>query len=133
MRKISGAVKRVPLWGRTFLVSMLVLIGVAPFSVFMSEFMMLKAAFSNGRYVLFALFLLGTIAIFISMLQYVLNMSFAGGHAAAAQAGMRVRAADKIMVVLIIAVLLVTGLWLTPVFRQFLESAALTVESGIRI
>ena len=44
MHAISGALRADRLWGLALLVSLLALIGVAPFSIFMSEYQLLRAA-----------------------------------------------------------------------------------------
>jgi hydrogenase-4 component F len=132
MRKISGVMKRMPVWGGAFLVSMLVLIGVAPFSVFMSEFLIVKAAFDKERYLLFALFMLGTIVIFISMLKYVLDMVFKPGIEVS-KSPENVKPADKIIILVCFAALLLAGLWIPPEFLTFLRSAAAIIESGIKL
>ncbi|MBI9109157.1 MAG: hypothetical protein JEZ04_20600 [Spirochaetales bacterium] len=132
MRKISGVMKRMPVWGSAFFVSVLVLIGVAPFSVFMSEFMIVRAAFRQGRYLLFGLFMLGTIAIFISMLKYTLDMVFKPGLEDDGSPE-KVRLSNMIIIIGSIAVLLTFGLWMPPQFLDFLESAAAIIETGIKI
>jgi len=132
MRKISGLMARMPVWGSAFLVSMFVLIGVAPFSVFMSEFWIVKAAFDEGQYLLFGLFMLGTIAIFISMLKYVLDMLFKPGIEAAGKME-GVKTPDMLIIIIFISVLLAAGLWIPPPFLAFLENAASIIETGIRL
>lgn len=66
MKQISAASERVPLWGWTFFLSIMVLIGVAPFAVFMSEFLIIKEAFFQGRYVVVGLFLFCVLAVFLA-------------------------------------------------------------------
>src|SRR5713226_5790680 len=48
MHAISGALRADSLWGIALLVSLLALIGVAPFSIFMSEYQLLRAAVGAG-------------------------------------------------------------------------------------
>jgi hydrogenase-4 component F len=130
MRHITAAVRRMPWWGAAFFVSILVLIGVAPFSVFTSEFLVVKEAFHSGRYAVFCLFLFSVIAIFISALKYAMNVSFGSETQ---KAGERLRLADKGTIILIILALLVLGLWIPSPFAEFLRNCATLVEHGVRL
>jgi hydrogenase-4 component F len=132
MRQMSGAATRVPLWGTAFFVAMLVLVGVAPFSVFMSEFIILKEAFYQGRFVLTGLFLFCTLAIFMSILRHVMNVSF-GENKSPQTAKVKPGIPDAVIVVLFIAALLLLGLWIPSPFNDFLKQAAKAVENGIKI
>lgn len=132
MRKIRGLLKRLPFWGMAFMISMLTLIGVAPFAVFLSEFFILKSAFTTGRYLIFALFMLGTIAIFISMLKFILDMTLTPSDGAARLTG-RTSAADKLIIIAGCAALLLFGLWLPPNLFDFLKEAAVIIEGGMQL
>ncbi|MBI9103515.1 MAG: hypothetical protein JEY99_13940 [Spirochaetales bacterium] len=132
MRKITGVFRRMPIWGGAFLISMLVLMGVAPFSIFMSEFMIVETAFNGKRYVLFTLFMMGTIAIFISMLKYVLDMIFKPGINNSTGLE-KVRFSNRLIIYICIAAFLLLGFWVPPGMMNFLEGAAVIVEKGIRI
>ncbi|MDC7225314.1 MAG: proton-conducting transporter membrane subunit [Spirochaetales bacterium] len=129
MRKITGLMKRMPMWGTAFMVSMLALMGVAPFSIFISEFLIVKTAFTGGQYLLFGLFMLGTLAIFISMLKFTLEIAFKQGKPGKLTG--RVGIADKAIIIISVAVLLLFGLWLPPDFFGFLEQAAQIIEGGL--
>ncbi|MFH1067830.1 MAG: proton-conducting transporter membrane subunit [bacterium] len=132
MRQITGAVKRVPLWGISFFVSILVLIGVAPFSVFMSEFLIIKEAFFKGRYFVVGLFLFAALAVFISALKHAMDVSFGEckPEQAVAEKG---RFIDKKIVLVCMAALLLLGLWIPSPFADFLKSASAIIEEGINL
>jgi hydrogenase-4 component F len=129
MRLISAAVERVPLWGRAFFLSILVLIGVAPFSVFMSEFLIIKEAFFQGRYAVAGFFLFCVLAVFFGALKHVLNLSFGGRDSAQPRAG-KPRVTDIVIVLGIMAALLLLGIWIPSPFAAFLKKAALVIEKG---
>jgi hydrogenase-4 component F len=132
MRQISGAARGVPWWGAAFFVSMLVLIGVAPFSVFTSEFLIVKEAFFTGRYAIFCLFLFSALAIFISALRQTLGISFGKEPPADAICG-KVRSVDKGIIALCILVLLLLGLWIPSPFADFLKDSASIIENGVKL
>jgi hydrogenase-4 component F len=132
MRRISGAARLMPWWGTAFFISMLVLVGVAPFSVFFSEFLIVKEAFFSGRYFLFGLFLFAALAIFMGILKQTLGISFGAGPSGDATAE-RVRMIDKCIIVLCIMALLLLGLWIPSPFAEFLRNSAKVIENGVRL
>jgi hydrogenase-4 component F len=130
MRRIKGAVRQSPLWGGTFFVSILVLIGVAPFSIFLSEFLILKEAFFKGRYVVFGLFLFSALAVFISALKHAMDVSFGEAGAGVVAGPRKARVVDRAVVLACMAALLLLGLWIPSPFADFLKSAAAVIEKG---
>lgn len=132
MRSISGAIHREPVWGSAFLISVLALIGVAPFSIFISELLTLKSIFGEGRYVLLAASLLCMLAIFMGMLHHALNVSF-GARSSIGRTGPSPRLLDTGLVCLCVGVLLILGLWIPEGFRNFLEAASAAVEYGVQL
>jgi hydrogenase-4 component F len=130
MRHIKAAVRHVPVWGSAFFVSILVLIGVAPFSIFMSEFLIVKEAFFKGRYLVVGLFLFSALAVFISALKHAMDVSFGDGPIAQPTPE-RVRLVDRGIVVVCLAVLLLLGLWIPSPFADFLKNVSTVIENGI--
>src|SRR5205823_14596667 len=76
MHAISGALRADSLWGIALLVSVLALIGVAPFSIFMSEYQLLRAAVGTGAWLALALFLAASGVVFLSALRHLIDMVF---------------------------------------------------------
>jgi hydrogenase-4 component F len=73
---VSGALQRVPVSGAMFLAGFFAITGSPPFGPFISEFTILNAAFSNGRYVVGGLFLLFLAVVFVGMGTTVLSVVF---------------------------------------------------------
>ena len=70
--KVKGGVIRVmPVTGVVFLMAMLAIIGMPPFSLFQSEFLIVRAAFDAGHYLPTALFVLFGTGIFAGALLHV--------------------------------------------------------------
>jgi hydrogenase-4 component F len=130
MRKISSAVRQSPLWGGSFFVSILVLIGVAPFAVFMSEFLIVKEAFFSGRYVVVGLFLFAALAVFVSALKHAMDVSF-GQLKPIAENRPRARMIDYGIVYACFMVLLILGVWIPSPFGSFLNSVSAVIQNGI--
>jgi hydrogenase-4 component F len=129
MRHITAASELVPLWGKAFFFSILVLIGVAPFSIFMSEFLIIKEAFFQGRYFLVGLFLFCVLAVFIGALQHILAVSFGGGDSNPPRAE-KPRTIDVLIVLGCMGALLLLGIWIPSPFAAFLKNAAAAIEKG---
>ncbi len=133
MRKIKAAVKEVPLWGISFFVAMFILIGVAPFAVFLSEFLIFKEAFFTGKYLIVILFVFATFAVFVSALKHTLEISF--GSLSENQLPQKSKAgkADTVIVFSFIGILLLLGLWIPGPFSHYLKSAAYIIEYGVTL
>src|SRR5712691_2495344 len=76
MHRLSGALRADRLWGIALLGSVLALIGVAPFSVFMSEYQLLRAAAGAGAWIVLALFLAASSVVFLSALRHLIDMAY---------------------------------------------------------
>lgn len=73
---INGVVKSMPFTGAAFIIGSLAITGSPPFSIFISEFTILAAGFSNGYIISAVLFLLFIIMIFAGFFNNVSRMVF---------------------------------------------------------
>ena len=122
MHAISGALRADSLWGIALLVSVLALIGVAPFSIFMSEYQLLRAAVGTGAWLALALFLAASAVVFLSALRHVIDMAY-GTPGVPERALPNGRLAVPIVAVAI-ALLVVLGLWMPLSLSDAIGSAA---------
>jgi hydrogenase-4 component F len=122
MPTISGALRADALWGTALLVSLLALIGVAPFSIFMSEYQLLRAAVGAGAWLALVLFLVASGVVFVSALRHLIDMAF--GDPAAHEAPARQGKLAVPIVVVAVGLLLVLGLWMPLSLSQAIGSAA---------
>lgn len=76
MHRIAGAMRADRLWGAALLISLLALIGVAPFSIFMSEYQLLRAAVGGGAWVALALFLAASGVVFVAALRHLIEVAY---------------------------------------------------------
>src|SRR5947207_14518673 len=76
MHTISGALRADWLWGMALLGCLLALIGVASFSVCMSEYQLLRAAAAGGAWLVLVLFLAASSVVFLPPLRHLINMPF---------------------------------------------------------
>jgi hydrogenase-4 component F len=122
LRKMSGAMRASPLWGGGFFVSLLALIGVAPFAVFMSEFQIVKAAVDGRSYWSLGVFLAGTGIVFVGALRHAISMAWDDPvpHPATVRTGVMQGA----VIVIPLTALLVLGLWMPNFLREAMAQAA---------
>lgn len=76
MDKIKGTIGTDRLWGGSFFIAALTLIGTAPFTLFTSELIIFKSAYQLKHYGVVILLLLGTGLIFITGLRHIFKISF---------------------------------------------------------
>lgn len=124
--RMAGAMRRAPLWGVGFFGGVLVLIGVAPFAIFMSEFQILRAAVDAQAFVALALFLLGAGIVFVGALRHA--MTPAWGEEVCRPTPQRSGIADAVLVWGALGLLLVLGLWMPGPLKTALDAAALVVR-----
>jgi hydrogenase-4 component F len=122
MGTMTGTVRRARLWGWGLLLSFLALIGAAPFAIFMSELLVLKAAVDAGAFAVLALVLLGMATVFVGALRHAIAMAWGAddGRLAVRTA----TAVDGSAVFACVALLILLGLWMPPPLLTTIEAAA---------
>ena len=128
MDKMSGSFHVSPIWGTGIFASILILIGIVPFSLFMSEFQLLKAAVDGNRMLVVILFLAGTGVVFVGTLRYALPLAFGEptGHFEPVPA----RKLDAFLVAAPLMILLILGLWMPKPLHSALTSAAAIIQTA---
>jgi hydrogenase-4 component F len=124
--KIKGSVIRaMPLTGVVFLMAMLAIIGMPPFSLFQSEFLILRAAFDGGHVLTGVLFVLFGTGVFTGALLHVGGMILGpGGDTAVAER----RPWRDGSVLALAAVLVVIGFWVPAPLLDLIRGAARVVS-----
>jgi hydrogenase-4 component F len=124
--KLKGSVLRaMPLTGVVFLMAMLAIIGMPPFSLFQSEFLILRAAFDGGHLLTGVLFVLFSTGVFTGAILHVGGMVLGPGGETAVAARRPWR--DGSMLALA-AALVVIGFWVPAPLFQLISNAARVVN-----
>jgi hydrogenase-4 component F len=111
----GGLIHSMPLTGAAFLMVTLAVTGAPPFSLFLSEFTILRAGFSRGYLVLAILFITFLVAIFSGFLIHIANLVL-GPNAGLPSA--EICRWKKSSVVGLALVIIVMGFWIpAPLFR----------------
>jgi len=122
MKKMSGSLRSAPVWGIGLFGSILVLIGVAPFAMFMSEFQVLKAALDGHAILALILFLAGGSVVFVGALGHAIAMAW--GEPSPVVEPERAGGVDMFLAFAPLAILLVLGLWMPAPLLSVLKQAA---------
>lgn len=74
--KIRGIIKIMPYTGVLFLIGGLAILGLPPFSIFLSEFFVLSSGFGNGQFVAVLFMLIFLVVIFAGFIKHLVRMTF---------------------------------------------------------
>jgi hydrogenase-4 component F len=110
MRLIRGLLGIAPLAGTLMLMGAFSLAGTPPFSIFISELMVIQAGIAAGRYVMVAAFLVVVVLIFAGLIHHVGQMVF--GTAAAGASREPESAVPMLGLLLLAAAMLLLGVYM---------------------
>ncbi len=121
MRKIRGYLGAAP-WAATFLMlGAFSLAGTPPFSIFISELLVVRGAIGAGRFVSTGIFLFMVVVIFAGLIHHAGKMAFGASLSRAARHGER--PSSVLAMALLAAVMLLLGLTLPGPLHALLERA----------
>jgi hydrogenase-4 component F len=126
MRQMRGILTVGSSAGAGVVLGILALVGLPPFSIFMSELWIVKVGIGGGRYWTVAAFLVGAGVVFVAAIRHAVEMVWkrpGEGREPVAPARL-----GWPLVVLPLAVLLTLGVWMPPVVLRALESAAAVIQ-----
>jgi hydrogenase-4 component F len=119
---VRGLLKGDKATGWIWIFSLIAIIGLPPFPIFISEFYIIKAFFQNGQYPLAILFFLMLTVIMAAMLKNMLRMSFGDDNAAeGAKASGIIACAPQIVFIIL---LLIGGIALPDIVYSIIQKAA---------
>jgi len=130
MNRITAVLRTVPVWGTGLICGILALIGVAPFAIFMSEFIMLKSIIMAGRFWIAGIFLAGLGVVFIGALSHAISMAWKSAPDGDA-ASVRYSLMDALLVFVPLAILLVLGVWMPPQLSSAISRAAAVLGGSL--
>lgn len=126
--EVQGALQRVPVSGALLLTGFLAITGTPPFGPFVSEFTIVRAAFSNGHFWSGGLFLLFLGVVFIGMGSTVLAVVRGTPPEPTSANGYHDRFVTVAPVLLCLALVLLMGLYVPPPIEVLLRQAAAFLE-----
>ena len=125
MRRMGGVVRQAPIWGTGMVLALLVLVGVAPGLLFVSELIVLKAAVEQQAWWTTGIYLAALAVAFIAVLRRAIALGWDSSapppeHPVAVSAGLDAR----LLVAVPLALLAIFGLWLPSGLTDLLQQAA---------
>lgn len=128
MQRMRGILRAVPVAGPGIVLGILGLIGLPPFSIFMSELWIAREGLRGGRTLVVTLFLLGAGIVFIAALRHAVNMVWKRPD----EGGEPLAPAPIAwpLVVFPLALLVVLGLWMPASLRGVLNDAAAVMRGA---
>ena len=124
--KMKGSViKAMPLTGAIFLMALLAIVGMPPFSLFQSEFLIVRAAFDNGHVLVGVLFVLFGAGVFTGALMHISGMIL-GPAGDVPVASPRPWRNGSLIVMAVI--LVVIGFWVPGPLLELIHRAAAVVS-----
>lgn len=124
-RAKGGLIHVMPVTGAALLIGMLAVTGSPPFSMFQSEFIILRAAFDRGHVASAILFIIFVVAIFIGFLWHIGRLVLGPGSGAPTAVVSRWKEAP---VVVLGATLLLMGFWLPRPVYALIQAAGRIVS-----
>ena len=124
-QKLKGGVLHVlPVTGATFCLGIMAIVGLPPFSLFQSEFLMIRAAFGTEHFLVGALFVLFGLGVFTGVALHVSGMLL--GPSEEPRAPWQPWRHTPIVVLAVL--LIVVGFWLPASLLELVRRAALVVS-----
>ena len=126
MRRITGAIRVIPVSATFLIVGVFAITGSPPFGIFVSEFTIVSAAFRGGNAVPAVLFLGFVATVFAGFIYSTSRMVFGEPHRSLRHAD-----ADAMSLLLLgalLAGLLLLGVWLPPALEQCIANAVTVLQ-----
>jgi hydrogenase-4 component F len=76
MSEIRGIIRTMPVTGALFLIGGLAIVGIPPFNIFTSEFLVLSSGFASNQFLASGLVILFLVVIFASFMRHLVRMVF---------------------------------------------------------
>lgn len=114
MSDIKGIIKIMPVTGVLFLIGGLAIVGMPPFNIFVSEFMILSSGFAGGQFIASALVVAFFVVIFAGFMRHLIRMVFgqpkASGRGSAVSEGSDVVRKDDMGLLAVVPMIVLAAL-----------------------
>ncbi len=127
IEKVKGVMTRLPVSGTIMLLAALAIAGTPPFNIFLSEFIILKAAADFGQWTTLALFLTFAAIIFGGVLHHFGSMAFGKSEG---RENEKERKPVSAVLVAMAAVMLICGFYIPPFLGNMLDSSVRIILGG---
>ena len=118
--KVRGVMTRLPVSGAIMLLAALAIAGTPPFNIFLSEFIILKAAVDSCKWTTFALFIIFATIVFGGVLHHFGLMAFGKSEGGEKE---KERKPVSLVLLAMAAVMLICGVYIPPFLGNMLSNA----------
>lgn len=125
--KIRGIIKIMPYTGVLFLIGGLAILGLPPFSVFLSEFFVLSSGFGSGQFIAILFMMIFLVVIFAGFIKHLVRMSFGNPEKEIKQGELGKLAIIPMMI--LGALTIIFGIYIPDQLRELTNDAA-TIIGG---
>jgi len=126
--KITGVIKVMPATGILFLIGGLALVGMPPFNIFLSEFLILGAGLKSGQFLATSLVIIFLVITFAVFLRHVIRMVF-GNPSPEIKNGSMGKLAI-IPVVILGSLVLILGVYIPEQLQTLVHNASAIINQG---
>ncbi len=127
IENVKGAMTLMPVAGTIMLLAALAIAGTPPFNIFLSEFIIIKAAVDNGNWTTFTLFIVFATIIFGGVLHHFGSMAFGKPDITGVKKEKRT---VSIVLVMMAAVMLICGIYIPGFLEDVLFKSVRVVIGG---
>lgn len=118
-------------WGITLFISLLALIGMAPFAIFMSKLQVIRAMVLNSQWFLLVLFVGATVFVFIEILRHLMRMTGKAENQETVNTMIeRPAILDSVIIIALIIAISVVGFWLPYPLKDLLMKSAAIISGS---
>lgn len=126
MRKVTGAIKVIPVSATLLIVGVFAITGSPPFGVFVSEFTIVSAGFANGDIVPVVFFVGFVATIFVGFIYYTSKMVFGEPHTPIA--GSEAGTGTLLLLAMLLVALLILGVCIPSQLQLWIQNAVNVVK-----
>jgi len=126
--KITGVIKVMPATGVLFLIGGLALVGMPPFNIFLSEFLILGAGLKSGQFLATSLVIIFLVITFAVFLRHVIRMVF--GNPSPEIKNSYMGRLAIIPVVILGALVLILGVYIPVQLQTLVHNASAIINQG---
>jgi hydrogenase-4 component F len=128
MSKIKGIIKVMPVTGVLFLIGGLALVGMPPFNIFLSEFLILSSGFTSGQFVAVSLVILFLAVTFAVFLRHLIKMIFGNPSTEMKKDDMGKLAI--IPMAILCSLVLILGIYMPAPLQALIQNASIIINGG---
>ena len=129
INKVKGVLKVLPLTGAVFILGVLAITGIPPFSIFSSELIIVIEAITKGHYIVTALMLLFLVLIFAGFISQFMKMFFGKPLNKDIMPG-EINKLSSIVLIILVVIILTTGLFLPIELKNLINNAVNIISLG---